>query len=131
MPAFVPEAGSRRSEEILDQAAEWVLSPLTMAETRVTLIRKAHRGVLNWTESDAALAHLDDLLGRGLFRVEPLTPADFQRAPEEARRAPWPGGLRTLDALHLAVALRLGLPLATFDADLAQAARACGHPVIV
>jgi len=38
--------------------------------------------------------------------------------------------LRTLDALHLAVAAGLGAPLATFDGRLAEAARAFGFEVL-
>lgn len=37
--------------------------------------------------------------------------------------------LRTPDALHLAVAVRLGVTLATFDQTLADAAREAGHHV--
>ena len=127
VPALVPEEGSRQSEQILDQAAEWVVNPLTVAEVRIALVRKAHRKVLTWAEVDMALAHFEDLLGRGFFRVEGLVPADFDRAPEAARRVP---GLRTLDALHLVVALRLGVPMATYDAGLAQALTIFGHPVV-
>jgi predicted nucleic acid-binding protein len=38
--------------------------------------------------------------------------------------------LRTADALHLAIVLRVGCPLATFDVVLAAAAKAEGVDVI-
>lgn len=40
-----------------------------------------------------------------------------------------PGTLRTLDALHLATALKLGYPLVAYDQGLIQAARAAGLTV--
>ena len=40
-----------------------------------------------------------------------------------------PRGLRSGDALHLAIAMRAGLPLATLDRDLADAAEASGVEV--
>ena len=51
-----------------------------------------------------------------------LVPADFDRAASLVDSGA--RGLRASDALHLAVVLRLDLDLATFDRDLASAARA-------
>jgi len=67
-----------------------------------------------------------------------LLPLDAANAIDEARRLVTRYGLRTMDAVHLAVALVNGraaaspepLHFATFDSEQAKAARAEGLPVV-
>ncbi len=56
-----------------------------------------------------------------------MTSADVTRADALMRRLDLP--LRTPDALHIAIAERVGATLATFDVKMAAAARVIGLPV--
>jgi predicted nucleic acid-binding protein len=74
----------------------------------------------------AALAAVRDLLDR--IAIVALTPETFARAGELD-----PAVMRSLDAVHLAAALRLGEDLdgvVTYDDRMAEAARALGIPVL-
>lgn len=65
-------------------------------------------------------------LSRAMIRVEVET-GDFDHAAKLVDSGA--RGFRASDALHLAIVLRLGLELATFDRDLASAAQAEGVTV--
>ena len=56
-----------------------------------------------------------------------LSPRDFAAARQLMRLDTVP--LRASDALHLAIAMRLGVAMVTFDKDLAAASRAVGLAV--
>lgn len=77
---------------------------------------------------DTALALLAsiDLLARNA-RVS-LTAADIARATELVERFEWM--LRAPDAIHVAIAERLDMPLVTFDDRQAAAARRVGVEVL-
>ncbi len=74
----------------------------------------------------AALATFDAWTARVATRVE-LVAADIAAATAFLRRLDLT--LRTPDALHVAVAQRLGSELLTFDARMAASARALGAGV--
>jgi len=110
----------------LDSAA---VSGLTRAEMRSLLARRRRMG-----DFDAALetvlfsAFLDDIAS-GALVLYPMDDARFDDAVNLIGRYP-EHPLRTLDALHLAVARHLGLEtFATADAVMASAARAIGFSV--
>lgn len=71
--------------------------------------------------SEAVASRFADLLGRLPITVDP-DPADVLRLADVARRRE----LSAYDAAYLALAGRHGLPLATLDDRLAEAARASG-----
>jgi predicted nucleic acid-binding protein len=74
-----------------------------------------------------------DLLGRANRVVDGLDLLPLSRATYRAAGLLAPAGLRTLDALHLAVALELGDDLdgvVTYDERLAQAAAHWGVPTL-
>jgi len=110
----------------LDSAA---VSGLTRAEMRSLLARRRRMG-----DFDAALetvlfsAFLDDIAS-GALVLYPMDDARFDDAVNLIGRYP-EHPLRTLDALHLAVARHVGLKtFATADAVMASAARAIGFSV--
>lgn len=55
---------------------------------------------------------------------------DFEFVEADIMRLARSYGLSAYDAAYLELAVRLGLPLATLDARLAQAAIAAGAPVL-
>ncbi len=85
----------------------------------VSVLRKLERrGKMQKHKVDAAVNHVIPDLG---VRVE-SDPADQRALLDLARKT----GLSAYDASYIELAARLGLPLATKDADLRDAARAVG-----
>ena len=110
---------ARRSGFVI---SEWVLTELSSA-----LSVKQRCGTISAAERHQAL-----LAGRGIAAaaqaVLPVATADFRRA---AAIADDPGvGLRSGDALHLAVVAAHGLGLATLDNAFAAAAVSLGFLVV-
>jgi uncharacterized protein len=104
----------RRTSELVTSV--WMLTEAASALGR--LVR------MNDLTPEAAMEKYRDIqiwLADG-FHVEDATPSDFSAAAE--RQTTWSLGLRAGDALHLAVAARIGAILVTTDDTLA---RACVH----
>lgn len=125
--AFAPEINSTRAWDLLDAAHDVVVSELTVTETRVSLIRKRKRGALTSDEVRQAMDELALAIQDGLFRVEPVPVMAFRAA--EALADQVSVQVRAMDAVHVALAIRLEAELATFDDDQAIAARQKGVSV--
>jgi predicted nucleic acid-binding protein len=117
---YVDEPDSDRAVELLAGDPELVTGRHTVAEVRRNLAR-----VLTATDATAARASFADDL-RSLSIVE-LDADTCELAATIAEQT----GVRTLDALHLGAARRLGTTLTflTFDVRQGQAARALGFAV--
>jgi uncharacterized protein len=72
------------------------------------------------------LSAFDSWVARSAQRVE-ISAVDFDRADSILRRLDLP--LVTPDAIHIAIAERLGATLVTFDQRMAASARALGMAV--
>ncbi len=128
LPIYVLEAGSEQANRILESAPPIFISDLTVAEFHVGLARKVKLGELSVSQSDAARASFESHLEEGLMQRVALLSSHSEAAGRLASRSTVI--LRTLDALHLAVAVGLGASsLATFDGRLAEAARGLGFEV--
>lgn len=92
----------------------------------------AHRGFLSEPSRVAALAALDDDLVQGrMHRADLHWRAAFRRAAELSLNHTRTLGTRTLDILHVASALELGLNrFVTFDERQAALARAAGLKIV-
>lgn len=103
------------------RARQPAISVLVGLEFASVLARKVRAGELPRKDARAALAEFRDHEQAGLYHVLPVDPAHYMRARRwiESFRAT----LRTLDALHLAVAARVGFAILTADVRLARAAR--------
>ena len=128
LPVYVPEVNSERANQILESASAIMISDLTVAEFYVGLARKQKLGELSLQQAGAAGASFESHLAEGLLNRAALHSAHSEAAGQLAKSSEFM--LRTLDALHLAVAIGLGLPLATFDGRLADAARGFGVEVL-
>jgi predicted nucleic acid-binding protein len=86
----------------------------------------AHRGLISEGIYDAALAALDDDFDRGRYvQADLLWRATLTRASALSRKFTSVLGCRSLDVLHVASALELGMrSFVTFDARQKQLARA-------
>jgi predicted nucleic acid-binding protein len=118
---YVDEPDSERASRLLATDDRLVTSRHTLVEVRRTLVRS-----LAGSDATAAKAAFErDLDAISIVELDRTT---CELAADLAERT----GARTLDALHIAAAERVGghsLPILTFDARQAQAARSVGHPV--
>lgn len=102
------------------------VSDFAAAEFASAIARRVRTGESTADEARARFAALDAWLARATQRAE-TTAADVQAAAAYLRRLDVP--LRTPDALNIAIALRVGAALATFDTRMASSARILGIDV--
>jgi len=124
---YYPEEGSDRVEAVLLKADRVYISDLTMVEVASALIQKVRTGDLNkraemviWT------AFLDDM-HTGTVEMVHLTERHHLKAVDIIREFGGKHGIKTLDAIHLAIAH--GMQDASFlcsDKTLVRIATAMG-----
>lgn len=102
------------------RAPRLVISALVEVEFASALGRRVRAGDLSAASARAALAQFHAHQSEGFYRLIPIERSHFDRARRwiETLRTP----LRTLDALHLALAADSGSVLITADVRLARAA---------
>lgn len=118
---YLEEVDSERAVELLSSDPELVTGRHTIVETRRNLAR-----LLSPTEATGAREDFaNDLRSFSLVEVDDSTCELAATIAEQT-------GVRTLDALHLAAARRLGTGLVflTFDVRQAQVARTLGFVVV-
>ena len=128
--AYWPERGSADVDEVLSRADTTFLSELNRIELRCMLARRGRTGELNAMQIDATWAQFELDIAGDYFNVVAMPASAWPTARELIDRVA-PIALRTLDALHVAIAL--AMPSVTFvTADRAQreAATALGIPTI-
>lgn len=118
---YVEEPDSERAVELLGSDDVLITGRHTIVEVRRNLAR-----VLGPTAATAARRSFTQDLAS--FSIIELDPGTCELAATVAEQS----GVRTLDALHLGAALRLGtnLTFLTFDVRQAQAARSLGFAVV-
>ena len=121
---YVPEGTTAAAESLVFGEAEVAVSSLTLLETRVALERKRKAGKLQPSAVAAVRARIEAEVSSGRLRLYAVEDADYHGADAISQRVPGP--IRSLDAIHAAVAQRLGLALVTLDQRLYEAARAAG-----
>jgi predicted nucleic acid-binding protein len=103
--------------------SEWA-----MAETASALSIKQRQGALDGAGRAVAERTLSGIADDGLH-VVPVVTADFRRAADYVRLPE--RSLRAADALHLAVAVRLGATVHSLDAVQVAAARQLGIDAVL
>ena len=118
---YVDEADSVRAVEMLASDSLLVTARHTVIEVRRNLARLL-------TGEDLTVARRDFQVDLEAFAIVELDAATCELAATIAEQT----GVRTLDALHLGAARRLGVGLTflTFDVRQAQAGRALGLTVV-
>lgn len=120
---FVQDAFSLQAERALQSLAGPVhVSDLGALEVSSAIARQVRTKELTTQQAQLALADFDDWRTKQIGAR--LEPTDFQAAEGYLRRLDLT--LRGPDALHIAVAKRLGLPLWTFDQGMLASAGALG-----
>jgi predicted nucleic acid-binding protein len=127
VPYYCPEALSSAAERTLRADPHPAVSDLVEIEFFSALTRKVRARGMSAADAAGTGARFLDHLRAGLYgRIA------VQRWHYEAARgwlAQFTLPLRTLDALHLALANSEGLALATADEDLSRSAKILGVPV--
>lgn len=107
---------------VLTRSFQFVLTPLALTEVAATLRRRLRMGDFSARYAAAAGQQFEDDLTSGEWKMAAFDPAAFRDAATLIATLSTP--LSTLDALHLAAALRLKVDaFATADRQLASAAR--------
>ena len=129
LPIYVPEANSQRANQVIEGAEGLLISDLTVAELLVGLARKVKLDELPPNRAQEVRAAFEQHMSEGFLQRLPVSGKHSEAAGELALRSPVI--LRTLDAIHLAVAVdSQATTVATLDNRLADAARAIGLEVI-
>ena len=120
-------SGVARTWYFAEGRAPCAISDWSRTEIASALTKKRRNGFIDDDSRSAAQVAWTALDSE--MTCIPVLPVHFLHASELVDAMP--RGLRSGDALHLAIALEQGFELATFDRDLAEAARALGvlvHP---
>ena len=122
-----------RSEEFVEYLAtieEPIVSSLSITEMRSLLARRRRAGALDSPLEARVFAQLQDDVAQGHLILRPLEDRHAQSAARMIYRLP-AHPLRTLDAMHLAIASDLRVQeLATADRVMAGAAAELGLRVV-
>lgn len=112
-------------------AAPLFFTPLHRAEVRNALRNAAGRGAITGQECRGAFRVIDDDLREGLFLHTPVEWLNvFHTADELSEKHPRQQGQRTIDLLHVAIALECGAgTFLSFDNRQRKLAHAAGLEV--
>lgn len=128
MAAFYwTEALSDTVEQLLREEAEPGLSQLVEVELFSALSRRVRMGEISQEDARGIVEQFQADLDSGFYTCIALEPVHYNLAREWIGRFDTP--LRTLDALHLAIAVENDLRLVTADEGLAGSAQTFGVEV--
>jgi uncharacterized protein len=126
---YCPEALSQKAEDFLMAHANPVISHLIEVEMFSAVSRKIREGGLDKRTARRILAKFMEHVDGRFYTNLLLGPHHFRLARDWI--ALFNTGMRSLDALHLAVASIQGCSLVTADRDLAESAEIIGLEVEV
>lgn len=124
---YCPEPLSALAERTLRSLSSPTISELTLVEFTSAVSRKMREKSLSREEGARVLTQFESHLEGGYYLILPVRTRDYRVA--RSWLAQLHGTLRTLDALHLAVAEAAGASTLTADRRLAAEAQAIGLPV--
>jgi predicted nucleic acid-binding protein len=121
---YSPEPLSRAAERVVRSVAQPSISDLTEVELLAALARKIRVGEIRAVEAARVATQFLTHVESSLYSRLPMERRHYRLARDWIGRFTTP--LRTLDALHLAVAAAEGLRFATADRALARSAAGLG-----
>lgn len=121
---YVPESGSDKAQRAVSRSRRAAISPLVEVEMASTLSRKVRTGEMSTADAQRVLSQFDLHVSERVFEVLPIGAREFRVARDWLTRFDTP--LRSLDALHLAVAFCNGVALLTSDEAMARSAAQLG-----
>jgi hypothetical protein len=121
---FLPDLNADRAGAFLrTRPVDLIVSDWCAAELASVVSKRVRMRLLVEQEARKALANFDQWAAANIARAGCL-PADIRAADTFLRRLDL--NLRTPEAIHIAIARRLGAELATFDVRMAESAEALG-----
>ena len=126
-PFYWAEALSDAVEELLRSETDLGISQLVEVELFSALSRRVRMREISSEEARAIAERFQTDLTNGFYIQLALEPGHYNRARDWISHFETP--LRTLDALHLAVAASNDIPLLTADEALAESAESLGVEV--
>ena len=125
---YTPDSNSARAlEEFLESGPQFPLTPFGEFEFANALELRVFRRELTPREADAYLQALQTDVRAGVFLRRAMPAAAYERALLLARRHTRQSGVRSLDILHVAIALELGTDVfLTFDRGPKKLAQTTG-----
>jgi predicted nucleic acid-binding protein len=127
LPLFVVDPLNRRAETLMRQQKSVIaISDYCIAEFASAIAARVRSGEIPSRIAQIAYSQFDGWTAGKAKRTEMMA-ADISAAASFIRRLDLP--LKTGDAIHIAVAQRLGATLATFDRQMEAGAGVLGVPV--
>ena len=124
---FLPDTMADRAKAFLrTKPADLIVSDWCAAELASVVSKRVRMSLFVENEARNVLTDFDNWTAANIARTECL-PEDIRAAEAMLRRLDL--NLRTPDAIHIAIAQRLGAELATFDVRMAECATALGLTV--
>jgi len=123
---YCPESGSNSAESYLINQISLYISFLTKVEFSSALRKKVLLKELSKEEALLILNTLKEDISEGYFKLLPVVLKDYRQAQSILTDFNNRTSLHTLDALHITVAKRENLVLATADKQLAITAKIIG-----
>ena len=121
---YCPEPLSEKAEEFLISHLHPGMSALTEVELFSAMSRKVREGGMSRRDARRIIARFIAHVDKNFYEYFSVEPQHYRLARD------WIGmfdlGLRSLDALHLAIASFEGLTLVTADSGLSKSARMLG-----
>ena len=115
---YCPEPLSSKAQRVLQEQSELAISSLVEVEFASAMARKVRTREMRLTDAQRVLVVFQAHLDQGIFTRLPIERQHFAKALEWLASFRIP--LRTLDALHVALAAIEGAPMITADAALAR-----------
>jgi uncharacterized protein len=119
-PFYWTEASSDAVEQLFQQYEPLIISELSEVELISALSRRVRMGEIDRSDAVAIAARFQADLDAAFYQRVTVTPRHYDMAKQWMQQFDTP--LRTLDALHLAIASELSMPLITADIGLARSA---------
>ncbi|MBF0228531.1 MAG: type II toxin-antitoxin system VapC family toxin [Desulfamplus sp.] len=126
---YCPEALSDKVEEILINTEEPAVSQLTEIELASAISRKIRENSFSKEDGEIILSLFQTHIDQKSFIYLPIQTKHYSIAKKWIAQFNTP--LRSLDAIHLAIAHEKSIPILTADAKLANSAKILGVQAIL
>lgn len=127
---YTPDANSLAAEKLVGVPDEIVISSLCELEFTNAVELRVMRHEISSASAEASIKAFHADIDSRVFRYRAVPPTSYETASMLARRYTRQLRVRSLDILHVAIALELGAAVfLTFDHAQARLARAAGMKV--